>query len=153
VPAIACDLERLGRIESLTADIPYQLPMGPLSSCSVEVYLNQSRAYWRGWLFLVPLRNQGRLPLFPGPVTCDFREPKVNSYWLNFKAVGRHHGLHKVEVIPILMIISRAHQADLHLLFSPFLFRPLPKSKMVKIAVAGGSGRTSQHSKHNNKPP
>ena len=87
--------------------------------------------------------DQGRLPLFPGPVTCNFRGPKVNSYWLNMKAVGYHHGLHSVEIISILLIISRAHQPNLHPLISPFLFRPLPISKMVKIAVAGGSGRTS----------
>jgi hypothetical protein len=80
------------------------------------------------------------MALLSWPVMCDFREPKTNPYWLQLKEVGHHSGLHNMEFIPISITIDRAHQSNnWHQLF----VQTLPNSKMVMIAVAGGSGRLS----------
>jgi hypothetical protein len=48
----------------------------------------------------------------------------------------------KLEVIPILNLLVRTHQPDnWHSVLCPQIIQTLPKAKMVKIAVAGGSGR------------
>ena len=76
-------------------------------------------------------------------LAIDFRQAKVNPYWPNIME-RPPHGLHNMGIMLIAMMISRDHQFKKLCLSIHFLLNyleTLPQSNMVKIAVAGGSGR------------